>query len=99
MSSRLDRDPPQGEPALELRLDRELAADLGLQAQLALAVALLGAGRRHEGVEGAALVVVDPVDRLAGLVAEREHRAQDALAVAAGLERRRDRVQADDEVL
>src|SRR5688500_18722769 len=83
--ARLDRDAPEGEPALELGLDRQLGADLRLQAQLPLAVALLRARRGHERVEGAALVVVDPVDGLGALVAEREHGGQDAVAVAAGL--------------
>ena len=60
---RSDRDPPQREPALELGLDRQLVADLGLEHELALGVALLGAGSGRERVERAALVVVDPVDR------------------------------------
>ena len=47
----LDRDAPEGEPALELGLDRQVRADLGLQPQLALVVALLAAGGRHERVE------------------------------------------------
>ena len=41
-----------------------LGTDLGLQAHLALGVALLVAARGHERIEGAALVVVDPVDGL-----------------------------------
>ena len=65
----LDRDAPEGEPALELGLDRQVGADLGLQPQLALVVALLRAARGHERVEAAALVVVDPVDPLVALVA------------------------------
>src|ERR1044072_7696769 len=72
----LDRGAPEGEPALELGLHRELVADLRLQAKLALVVALLAASCGHEGVERAALVVVDPVDRLAALVSERDHAAQ-----------------------
>src|SRR5829696_9405007 len=83
----LDRDPPQGEPALELRFHRELAADLGLEPQLALVVAALVAAGRHERVVGAALVVVDPVHGMVGGVAEGEDRAQDPLPVAAVLER------------
>ena len=47
----LDRDAPEREPALELGLDRQVGADLGLQAQLALGVALLRAARGHERVE------------------------------------------------
>src|SRR3954447_21663533 len=94
-----DRDSPEGEPALELGLERQLGPDLGLQAQLALGVALLLAARRRERVERAALVVVDPVDVPVALVAEREHRAQDALAVTAALERRGDRVDADHQIL
>src|SRR4051794_32716768 len=84
----LDRRAPEGEPALELGLDGQVGADLGLQAQLAIVVALLGSAAGDEGIERAALVVVDPVHAAALLVAEREHRAQDALAVAAGLDRR-----------
>ena len=42
----LDRGAPEGEPALELGLDREVGADLGLQPQLALVVALLRRRRR-----------------------------------------------------
>ena len=97
---RLDRDVPEREPALELRLDGQVGADLGLQAQLALGVALLLAARRDERVERAALVVVDPVDRLGLLVAEREHGGQQR-----GRRSRRacelggDRVDADHEVL
>ena len=49
----LDRDVPEREPALELRLDGQLGADLGLQAQLALGVALLLAAGRDERVERA----------------------------------------------
>src|ERR687892_569034 len=64
----------------------QLGADLGLQPQLALVVALLLAAARRERVERAALVVVDPVRGPVLIVAEREHRAQDAVAVAAGLQ-------------
>ena len=57
------RDPPQREPALDLRLDRQLLAHLGLDLQLPLGVALLLApGPGHERVPVAALVVVDEVD-------------------------------------
>src|SRR4051794_20682591 len=55
---RSDGNAPEGEPALELGLDRQLAAQLGLDLQLALGVALLLAARRHERVPRAALVVV-----------------------------------------
>src|SRR5437764_5144301 len=75
-STRLDRDSPEREPALELALDRQLGPDLGLQAQLALGVALVVAGARNERVEGAALVVVDPVERPASDVLEGENGAQ-----------------------
>ena len=37
----LDRDPPEREPALDLGLDRQFLADLGLDLQLALGVAFL----------------------------------------------------------
>src|SRR5579884_2051372 len=58
----LDRDPPQGEPPLQLLLDRQLAGELGLQDKLALVVALLVAAGGDERVERASLVVVDPVE-------------------------------------
>src|SRR5918998_2928486 len=90
-----DRDAPEGEPALELGLDGQVLADLRLQSQLALVVALLPAGGRHERVEGAALVVVDPVQRAVLVVAEREHRGEDAVAVAAALDLVRDGVDPD----
>src|SRR6202030_3247067 len=86
------RYPPQREPALVLLLDRELAADLGLEDELALDVALLLAVGRHERVEETALVVVDPVQLLLLLVLKSEHRAQDPVAVAAPLQRAADRV-------
>ena len=56
-----------------------------LQPQLDPVVALL-AGARREGVEGAALVAVDEVDR-AVVGAEAEHRAEELLRVAALLQR------------
>src|SRR5215217_7749647 len=71
----LDRDAPEREPALELGLDGQVGADLRLEAQLALVVALLRAARGHERIEGATLVVVDPVDRLVACVAQGEDRA------------------------
>src|SRR4051795_9822169 len=95
----LDRDPPEREPALELLLERQPRPDLGLDLQLALGVALLAAARRHERVPGAALVVVDEVDRLARGVLEREDGAEHAVAVAADGERVAHRVDADREVL
>src|SRR3954451_9578594 len=39
---------PEREPARQLGLDRQLVADLGLELELALVVALLRAGRGHE---------------------------------------------------
>src|SRR5271168_4798711 len=92
---RLDRGAPEREPALELRLDRQFVGDLRLQLQLALGGPLLRApARRHERVPVAALVVVDEVDPLpvavragARVVVEGEHRAQQPLAVARGLDR------------
>ena len=59
----------------------------------------LSPGAGHERVPAAPLVVVDEVDRGAAGVLEREHRAQQPLAVAAGLDRARDAVDRDDEVL
>src|SRR5581483_2202168 len=92
-------DSPQREPARELFLDRELLAELGLEDQLALAVALLSPAGRGKGVERPALVVVDPVDPALVGVVECEHRAQHAIAVAAGLECATDRVDADDQIV
>src|SRR5918994_2285086 len=94
-----DRNAPEREPALELGLDGQVLTDLGLQPQLALVVALLLAARRHERIEGAALVVVDPVQRPVLLVAEGEHGGEDAVAVAAALDLVRDGVDTDHEVL
>src|SRR3954451_176905 len=95
----LDGDPPEREPALELLLVRQPRPDLGLDLQLALGVALLAAARRHERVPGAALVVVDEVDRLARGVLEREDGAEDPVAVAADAERVAHGVNPDGEVL
>src|SRR3712207_8553754 len=50
------------------RLDRQLVADLGLQLELALVVALLVARGGDERVEAAALEVVDEVQRAALLL-------------------------------
>src|SRR3954470_15637812 len=94
----LERDLPEREPALELRLEWQLRTDLGLQLELALGVALVVAGRRHERVVHAALEVVDEVERPA-LLLEREHRGEEPVAVTAALERARHRVDRDDEVL
>src|SRR5215211_1425788 len=97
-SGLLDRNVPEREPALELRLDGQLGTDLSLESQLPLGVALVVACR-HERIEQPALVVVDPVPpRTTGLL-EGEDRAQDALAVTAGLQGARDRVDPHDQVL
>src|SRR4051794_25097967 len=97
--SPLQRDVPEGKPALELGLERELGADLRLEAELALVVALLLAAGRDERVEGTALVVVDPVHALPGLVLEGEHGGEDAIAVAAHLQLAADRVDAGHQIL
>src|SRR4051794_29068423 len=89
--TRLERDLPQREPARHVLLPGQLVGELGLKAQLALRVAAL-LTRRHEGIEGAALEVVDQVERLA-LLLEGEHRRQQAVAVAATLELRGDSVE------
>src|SRR5829696_7639930 len=94
----LERDLPQREPAGDVLLEGQLGADLGLEPQLALGVAGVVARRRDERVVAAALEVVDEVDGLP-LVLEREDRGEQAVAVAALLELRRDRVEGDDEVL
>src|SRR5947209_8639181 len=64
----LHGDPPQGEPAVELGLDRKLVGRLRLEHQLTLVVACIGPPRGAgggEGIEEAALVVIDPVERTA----------------------------------
>src|SRR3954462_12412070 len=96
---RLDGDPPEREPALELGLHREALADLRLDLQLALGVALLTAPRGDERVPVAALVVVDEVDRLLRRVLEGKDGGQDAIAVAADRQRVAHRVDADREIL
>src|SRR5438270_12430012 len=97
--SRLDRDPPEREPPRELFLDRQLLAELGLEDELAFAVALLAPAGWRERIERAPLVVVDPVHAAFLRVLEGEHRAQDALAIAAGLERAAHRVDPDHQVV
>src|SRR5437764_6865011 len=82
----LDGHAPQREPALQLGLDRQLAADLRLELQLALDRALLLPLGGDERVPGAALVVVDEVHRLAARVLECEHRAEQPVTVAAALQ-------------
>jgi hypothetical protein len=74
-------------------------ADLRLEPQLGLGVAALVAAGGDERVVRAALVVVDPVDVLVLRVAEREDGAEDALAVAAVLQRLGDDVDPDHEIL
>src|SRR5918912_1549438 len=86
----LDRDVPEGEPPLELRLHGQLGADLRPEPQLALVVALLVPWGGDERIERAPLVVVDPVASLAAGILEGEDRAQDALAVPTGLQGARD---------
>src|SRR5437763_16677186 len=99
VDAELDRYPPSREPAGQLRFDWELAADLGLEHELALVVPLLGAPGGDERVEEPPLVVVNPVQRAALLVPEAEHRAQHALAVTAGLQGGTDRVDPDYELI
>src|SRR6266545_550304 len=98
------RDAPQSEPAAQLRLDRQVAAERAAHAQLQLVVAPLAVQRR-ERIEGAALVEVDEVAALAragspgpGRV-EAEHRAQELRPVAALLQRGIGHVGAGDQVL
>src|SRR4051794_8125386 len=82
----LQGDLPGREPALELGLDRQLVPELRAQAQLVLVVARLPPAR-HERVPRAALEVVDEVHAApAGDLLEREHRAQEPVAVAPALE-------------
>ena len=73
-------------------------AQLGLDAELGLRVTRLLALRRHERVVGAALEVVDEVDRLA-LLREGEDRRQQAVAVAGALELHGHGVHRHDEVV
>src|SRR4051812_26203121 len=95
----LDRHAPEREPALQLGLDGQLGADLRLDLQLALDAALLLSGRGDERVPEAPLVVVDEVDRLARVVLEDEDGGEQAVAVAAELQRLGDGVDPDGEVL
>src|SRR5205823_789316 len=93
----LERNLPQREPPLQLLLHWQLLADLGLEPELVLGVPRL-VPCRHERVVGAALEVVDEVERLAAVL-EREHGAEQTVAVAAALEVARHDVERDNEVL
>src|SRR5215218_1001450 len=59
----VERQSPEGEPAGQLRLDRQVAAQGGLDPQLQLVVAALPAEGR-ERVEGAPLVEIHQVEPL-----------------------------------
>src|SRR5215204_6323948 len=94
----LKRDIPEREPAGHVLFPWQLGSKLGLDAQLALGVAGLLALRGHERVIGAALEVVDEVERLAVLL-EGEHGGEHAVAVAGALELARDGVDRHHEVV
>src|SRR5215213_11418676 len=91
-------DSPEGEPAGQLGLDRQVPAQGRLDPQLQLVVAALAVQGR-ERVEGAPLVQVDQVEPPPALVLEPEHRAQQLGAEAVLLQGRVDQVGAGDQVL
>src|SRR5215211_5188138 len=93
-----ERQSPEGEPAGQLRLDRQVAVQGGLDPQLQLVVAALAVQRR-ERVEGAPLVQVDQVDPPALGRGEGEHRAQQLGPEAVLLEGGVDQVDAGHQVL
>src|SRR5580765_2700668 len=87
----LERRIEDPEPAGQIRFNRQLFLQLGLELQLLGVVALLALTGRNEGPEGPPLVAVDPVD---GLLAafELEHGREELAAEARFLEALRDRV-------
>src|SRR5206468_9150732 len=79
------------EPAAQVLLDRELRLQLRLELELLGVVPFLAFAHRDEGPKRAALVAVDPVDRVPAAL-ELEHRGEQLRAEALLLETLRDRV-------
>src|SRR5712692_6399051 len=98
---RSEGDAPERVPMLRGLLDRELAIHDCREVELRRVVAMLGGALWYEGIETAALVVVDPVDRpVAGIgLVHAEDRCQELLAEALIGERQADHVNGCDEVL
>src|SRR3954453_176762 len=87
----LERRIKDPEPAGQIRLDRQLLLQLGLELELLGVVALLALAGGNEGPERTPLVAVDPVHgRLAAL--ELEHRREELASETRLLETLRDRV-------
>src|ERR1043166_3468570 len=95
---RLDRRIEQAEPPRQVLLDRKLLLQLRLQLELGGVVALLAFAGRDEWPERAALVPVDPVDRVVAAV-EAERGREELRAEPARDELRPDQVHGRDEVL
>src|SRR5207245_10344604 len=94
-----DRRFVEGEPLGEVRLDRQLLLELGLQLELLRVVALLAVACRDERPELRVLETVDPVDRLLFLSLEAEGRGEQLGAEARTGELRCDEVRRGDLVL
>src|SRR6185312_7422352 len=87
----LERRIEDPEPAGQIRFDRQLLLQLGLELQLLGVVALLALAGGNEGPEGTALVAVDPVHRLLAAL-ELENGREELAAEARFLQPLRDRV-------
>src|SRR4051794_2060511 len=87
----LERCIEEPEPAGQIRLDRQLLLELGLELQLLSVVTLLALAGRNEGPEGTPLVAVDPVHGLLAAL-ELEHRSEELASETCLLEPLRDRV-------
>src|SRR5438874_13774108 len=81
----LERRVEEAEPPGEVGLDGQLALELRLQLELLGVDPLLVPSCRDEGPERAALVALDPVDRVLATV-EAERRGEELRAEAARLE-------------
>src|SRR6478609_11550934 len=71
----LERRIEDAEPAGQIRFDRQLLLQLGLELQFLGVVALLAVADGNEGPEGTPLVAVDPVHGLLAAL-ELEHRRE-----------------------
>src|SRR3954451_7034756 len=91
----LERRIEDPEPAGQIRLDRQLLLELGLELQLLSVVTLLALAGRNEGPEGTPLVAVDPVHGLLAAL-EFEHRSEELASEPRLLEPLRDRVDRGD---